>query len=101
MNLRGTVIPIVDLRIRFGMTDQQYSKFTVVIVVKVRAKAVGLVVDAVSDVLEIASSDVRETPDCGRTDLRFITGIATVGEKLVVLLETEKLLNDEEITAVA
>lgn len=100
MNLRGTVIPIFDLRARFRMAEQEYTKFTVVIVVKLRDKSVGLVVDAVSDVLDIPSREIRAVPDCaGRADTGFIGGIATIGEKLVVILETDKLLDEREITA--
>lgn len=102
MNLRGTVIPVVDLRIRFGMPEQEYTKFNVVIVLKLRTKAVGLVVDAVSDVLDIAASDLKEAPEYGaRTDSRFIQGIATMGEKLVVILDIDKLLTDDEISVAA
>jgi purine-binding chemotaxis protein CheW len=98
MNLRGAVIPVVDLRIRFALPNQEYNKFTVIVVVTVRDKVVGLVVDAVSDVLDISPSQTRERPDVGgRTDLRFIGGMATIGEKLVVLLDIERLLGEEDL----
>ncbi|MCW5978808.1 MAG: purine-binding chemotaxis protein CheW [Bryobacteraceae bacterium] len=100
MNLRGTVIPVVDLRVKFSMEEQAYDKFTVIIVVTVRDKVIGVVVDAVSDVLDVAASQIRETPDLGaRADVRFIGGMATVGEKLVVLLDIEKLLSAEEMSS--
>jgi purine-binding chemotaxis protein CheW len=98
MNLRGTVIPVVDLRTRFAMPNQEYTKFTVIVVVTVLDKVIGLVVDAVSDVLDVLPSQVRERPDLGtRTDVRFIAGMATVGEKLVVLLDIERLLSDDDL----
>jgi chemotaxis protein histidine kinase CheA len=98
MNLRGTVIPVVDLRTRFAMPNQEYSKFTVIVVVTVRDKVIGLVVDAVSDVLDVLPSQIRERPALGeRTDLRFIGGMATVGEKLVVLLDIERLLSEDDL----
>jgi purine-binding chemotaxis protein CheW len=65
MNLRGTVVPVVDLRAKFGMEAVEYSKFTVIIVVMVGQKIAGLVVDAVSDVLNIQQSEVRPAPDFG------------------------------------
>jgi purine-binding chemotaxis protein CheW len=82
------------------MGDQEYTKFTVVVVVKLHDKSVGLVVDAVSDVLDIPAEEIRAVPDCaGRADIGFISGIATIGEKLVVILNIEKLLNEEEISS--
>ncbi len=100
MNLRGTVIPVVDLRAKFSMSAREYNKFTVIIVVSVGARIVGLVVDAVSDVLDIRRSDIRPTPDLGaRADTRFISGMATVGGKLVVLLQIEMLLTDEDLAS--
>ncbi len=101
MNLRGTVVPVVDLRIKFGREGRDYSKFTVIVVVKVGEKIVGLVVDAVSDVLDIPSSEIRPTPDLGgRTDTRFISGMAPTNDKLVVLLDIDRLLEDEEIATI-
>ncbi len=95
MNLRGTVIPVVDLRTKFGMEAKEYSKFTVIIVVTVGIRIVGLVVDAVSDVLDIAAAEIRPAPEMGSTDTSFISGMGMAGEKLVVLLDIEKLLKEE------
>ena len=100
MNLRGSVVPVVDLRTTFAIELQEYNKFTVIIVVTVRDKIVGLVVDAVSDVLDIPAAQVRHRPDLGaRADVRFIGGMATVGEKLVVLLDIDELLDDQGLPA--
>jgi purine-binding chemotaxis protein CheW len=99
MNLRGTVIPVVDLRAKFSMQPGEYDKFTVIIVVKVSEKVIGLVVDAVSDVLDIPSSELRAAPDLGaRVDTRFISGMANVGDRLTMLLDLERLLNEDEVT---
>jgi len=98
MNLRGTVVPVVDLRAKFSMEPVEYNKFTVIIVVMVGEKIAGLVVDAVSDVLNVAASEVRPAPDLGaRCDTRFIKGVVSVGDKLAVLLEIDKLLRDEDV----
>lgn len=97
MNLRGIVVPIIDLRVKFSMDAGEYSKFTVIIVVNVGEKVMGLVVDAVSDVLDIAASEIRMPPDLGaRVDTRFISGMANIGERMTVLLDIERLLSDEE-----
>lgn len=99
MNLRGTVVPVVDLRTTFSMEEREYNRFTVIILVSIGARIVGLVVDAVSDVLDVPADQVRPAPDMGaRVDVRFILGMATVGEKLVVLLDMEKLLGSDGIT---
>lgn len=92
MNLRGSVVPVVDLRVRFGMPSEEFTKFTVIIVVKVGARVVGLVVDAVSDVLDINSSQIEPAPDLGQgVDVSFLTGMAHAGDRLVELLEVERV----------
>jgi len=98
MNLRGTVIPVVDLRTKFRMETRAYDKFTVIIVVTVGARIIGLVVDAVSDVLDISRNDIRPAPELGhREDQRFISGMVHVGEHLVVLLDIATLLAEDSL----
>ena len=88
MNLRGSIIPIVDLRAKLSMPEAAYNQFTVIIVVRVGAKTVGVVVDAVSDVLNIPLKDIQPTPDFGsQVDARFISGLAKAGERLAILLD--------------
>jgi purine-binding chemotaxis protein CheW len=101
MNLRGTVVPVLDLRVKFSREEREYNKFTVIIVVTMQEKVMGMVVDAVSDVLDIPALQIRATPDMGsRHDMRFISGMATVAEKLVVLLDIEKLLSHDEMRSI-
>jgi len=100
INLRGTVVPVVDLRAKFSMEATEYNKFTVIIVVTVGVRVIGLVVDAVSDVLDIPAAEIRTAPDLGvRVDTRFISGMATVGDRMTVLLDIERLLSDDEVAA--
>lgn len=100
MNLRGAIIPVVDLRGKLGMAETTYNQFTVIIVVTVGTKIMGLIVDAVSDVLNIPKSDVQATPDFGsQVDVRFINGMAKAGEKLIVLLDIDKILGSDELAA--
>lgn len=99
MNLRGTVVPVMDLRRRFSMESVEADHFTVIIVVNVGKKVAGLVVDTVSDVLNFSMSDVEATPElAGGLDTSFITGLAKVEERLVTLLNIEKLLIKEDLT---
>ncbi len=98
MNLRGAVIPIVDLRIRFGMEAIEYTKFHVIIVINVGTKVMGLLVDAVSDVLNAGVEDIRPAPDFGaHADTRFISGMASTGDKMAVLLDLDTLLSEADL----
>jgi purine-binding chemotaxis protein CheW len=105
MNLRGTIVPVVDLRSKFAMDEAEYNQFTVIIVVKVGPKVMGLIVDAVSDVLNIPKTDIQPTPDFGaEVDARYINGMAKAGDKLVVLLDIDRVMNavdDATLAAVA
>lgn len=95
MNLRGTVIPIVDLRTRFEMPSADYTQFTVIIVVNVGTKVMGLVVDAVSDVLDVGTDAIEPAPSINGIDTTFITGLAKSGERLVTVLNIDELLGDK------
>ncbi|VTR92999.1 chemotaxis protein : Chemotaxis signal transduction protein CheW OS=Candidatus Nitrospira defluvii GN=cheW PE=4 SV=1: CheW [Gemmata massiliana] len=93
MNLRGAVVPIIDLRTRLGLSEAEYTVFTVIVVVTVGTKIVGLVVDAVSDVLNVEPKEMVPTPDLGAgVDVSFLNGIARTGERLVSLLNIDKLV---------
>jgi purine-binding chemotaxis protein CheW len=101
MNLRGTVVPVVDLRSRFGMREAEYNQFTVIIVVSVGAKVVGLVVDAVSDVLNIRKDQIEESPEMGDgLDNSFFRGMGKVGDKLVLLLNIDKLVAGDRLEGI-
>lgn len=93
MNLRGTVVPVIDLRSRFSMQNVGYNQFTVIIIVNVGTRIVGLVVDAVSDVLNVNKDGVEELPELGNgIDTTFIAGMARSGEQLITLLNIDNLL---------
>ena len=98
INLRGTIVPIIDLRLRFGLADNDYGPLTVVIVVAVEIngqnKVMGIVVDAVSDVYSISEEQAKDVPDFQDSDYaEFVHGLVNVGEKMVVLLNLESVLN--------
>lgn len=105
LNLRGTIVPIVELRTKFGMDTIDYTMFTVIVVVVVREKIMGLVVDAVSDVLNIDKKDIQPAPQFGaKVDVSFLNGIGKSGDKLIALLDMDRLLSDDDLqdtTAVA
>jgi purine-binding chemotaxis protein CheW len=102
LNLRGTIVPIVELRTKFGMPTIEYTAFTVIILVVVRDKVIGLVVDSVSDVLTIDKKDIQPPPEFGgKVDVSFINGIGQSGDKLVALLDIDRLLSDGELQEAA
>lgn len=97
LNLRGTIVPIVELRTKFGMPTIEYTTFTVIIVVVVRDKVMGLVVDSVSDVLNIDKKDIQPPPQFGaKVDVGFMNGIGKSNDKLIALLDIDRLLTDRD-----
>ena len=98
LNLRGTIVQIIELRTKFTMPTIDYTAFTVIIVVVVRDKVMGLVVDAVSDVLNIDKKDIQPPPQFGaKVDVSFLNGIGKSNDKLVALLDIDRLLLDDEM----
>lgn len=100
INLRGTIVPILDLRKRFQLSEAKYDAMTVVIVVNVHGndqnRVVGLVVDAVSEVYDLSDQSMAPTPDFGcNIDIDFIDGIANIDDKLVILMNVDKLVSHE------
>lgn len=101
LNLRGTIVPIVDLRMKFGMGVTEPTSFTVVVVVNVRNRVMGFLVDAVSDVLDMNAKDIQAPPDMGSSvDITFIAGIGNAQNRLVTLLDIDRVLTEEEVTVV-
>ena len=98
VNLRGVIVPVVDLRIKLGCEKVEYNGFTVVIVLNVRGRVVGAVVDSVSDVLELAGDLIKPAPEMNTTvDTGFITGIASVGERMLILMDIEALMSSADM----
>jgi purine-binding chemotaxis protein CheW len=102
MNLRGTVLPVIDLRLKFGMPEKEYTKFTVIVIAKSGEKNVGLVVDSVSDVLNVAGQQIEPPPDFGiAVDRNIILGLLKASDRLSILLDLDKLLSESEVTVAA
>ncbi|AVP56881.1 chemotaxis protein CheW [Pulveribacter suum] len=93
-NLRGTIVPIVDMRLRFACAQADYDAFTVVIILNLRERVVGIVVDSVSDVMELAAENIRPAPDVDSAiDAACIRGLGSVGERMLILLDIERLMS--------
>lgn len=102
INLRGVIVPILDLRVRFRLAHGAYDDFTVVVILHAASRVVGVVVDAVSDVLECSPDEIRATPELATAtfDTRFITGLVSVEAGLLMLLDIEKLLTSADMALV-
>jgi purine-binding chemotaxis protein CheW len=102
VNLRGVIVPILDMRLRFGLKDPTYDQFTVVVILKVRERTIGLVVDSVSDVSALTAEQIKPAPEFGNAmNVHYLTGIATVGDRMLALLDIEKMLSGEEMGLLA
>jgi purine-binding chemotaxis protein CheW len=99
VNLRGVIVPIVDLRVKLGCASAEVNTFTVVIVLNVRNRVVGAVVDSVSDVLELARDQIRPAPEINASAVNtsYITGIATVAERMLILMDIEGLMSSADM----
>jgi len=103
INLRGKVIPVVDLRLKFGLPEKEYTERTAIIVVETRMASgsvqMGIVVDTVSEVMNIAGQDIESTPNFGaRLKTDYILGMAKVKGRVIILLDIDRVLTDEELT---
>ena len=98
VNLRGTIVPVIDMRIKFGLPDPRYDSFTVVVILKLASRVIGIVVDAVSDVMPLNASDVKEAPRLGSiVDSSYLTGVAAVNDRMVLLLDIERFLSSGDL----
>jgi purine-binding chemotaxis protein CheW len=102
INLRGVIVPVLDLRIKFKLPQANYDEFTVVIILNVAGRVVGVVVDAVSDVLTLAVESIRPTPEFASAtfDTKYITGLATVDDRMLILLDIERLMTGADMALV-
>lgn len=97
VNLRGVIVPIVDLRIKFK-GQAKYDAFTVVIILTVARRVMGIVVDAVSDVVTLTADQMRAAPEFGTgLDTRFITGLGTLGDRMLILTDIERLMTGKDM----
>jgi purine-binding chemotaxis protein CheW len=98
IDLRGVIVPIVDMRMKFSLEQANYDAFTVVIILNVQRRVIGIVVDAVSDVVTFTAEQIRQVPEfSSQLDTRFIMGLARLEEQMVILLDIEHLLASPEM----
>ncbi|MGR6502208.1 chemotaxis protein CheW [Shewanella sp. Koi 1] len=98
LNLRGDIVPIVDLRMKFAVGSATYNEFTIVIMLNVFDRIVGIVVDAVSDVIKLAAEEILPAPEFGVAfDSRYLKGLATVEDKMIILVNIQALISSDEL----
>ena len=101
LNLRGIVVPVIDLRERFSMETKAYDQFTVIMILDVSGRIMGLIVDAVSDVITLNEEDIKPRPNFSTSiSTHFIHGMGVKDNKFIILLDVDKLLSDEELNMV-
>lgn len=101
INLRGTIVPIVDLRIKFGVGKVEYTPFTVVIILNVAGRVVGIVVDSVSDVITLGGSHIRPAPEfAASVDTAYIVGLGTLGERMLIVVDIQQLMFSADMALV-
>jgi purine-binding chemotaxis protein CheW len=98
VNLRGIIVPIVDMRIKFNLGEPSYNQFTVVIILNIGNRVVGMVVDSVSDVTTLLPEQIKPAPDMGRAlDTEYVIGLGTVDERMLILIDIDLLMSSTEM----
>jgi purine-binding chemotaxis protein CheW len=102
VNLRGIIVPIIDMRIKFNVGNPTYDAFTVVIILNINGHTIGVVVDSVSDVVTLTPDQIKPAPDLGASVAAdYLQGLGTVGERMLILLDIDKLLSAEDMGLLA
>ncbi|WP_019142883.1 chemotaxis protein CheW [Noviherbaspirillum massiliense] len=98
INLRGVIVPIIDMRIKFQLGTPSYDQFTVVIILNIGDRVIGMVVDSVSDVITLTSEQIKPAPEMGTAlNTNYITGLGTIDERMVILLDIDQLMSSAEM----
>lgn len=98
INLRGIIVPIVDMRIKFHLGKVEYDQFTVVIILNVAKRVVGMVVDGVSDVITLNPDQIKAAPEFGSAiDTQYVMGLGTVDERMLILVDIERLMTGSDM----
>ncbi len=101
INLRGVIVPIVDMRIKFNLALSEYNQFTVVIVLNVGGRVIGMIVDSVSDVLTLSADQIKPAPEfAAALGTSYIVGLAVLDERLLILLDIERLMRSDEMALI-
>jgi purine-binding chemotaxis protein CheW len=98
INMRGVIVPIIDMRLKFNLGQVEYNEFTVVIILNIAGRVMGIVVDGVSDVIALKGEQIRPAPEFGAAlDTNYIDGLATLEQRMVIMVDIEKLMTSGEM----
>ena len=98
INLRGVIVPVVDLRMKFGLETAEYNEVTVVVVLNVADRTIGIVVDKVSDVLALGEGDIRPAPEfTAKVENAFVRGLATIDQRMLIIADIERLMTGADM----
>ncbi len=98
MNLRGVIVPIIDMRMKFALGSPVYDQFTVVIVINIRGQTLGMVVDSVSDVTNLSQDQIRPAPEMGSSiDADFLIGLAPLEDRMLILMDIERFMTSTDM----
>ena len=98
INLRGVIVPIIDMRIKFNLGNVEYNQFTVVIILNLAHRVVGMVVDGVSDVITLTSEQIKAAPEFGSAlDTQYINGLGAVDSRMIILIDIERLMSSRDM----
>ena len=101
INLRGAIVPVIDLRIKFNLATVAYNEFTVMIILNIARRIVGIVVDSVSDVTQLSPEQIKPTPEFGTAlDTSYITGLGALDERMLILIDIEKLMSSTDMALI-
>jgi len=101
INLRGIIVPIVDMRIKFHLGSVTYNELTVVIILNIAKRIVGIVVDGVSDVIALTDDQIKPAPEFNSTlDIEYITGLGSVDDRMIIVMDIEKLMTSQDMDLV-
>ncbi|MBC3876542.1 chemotaxis protein CheW [Undibacterium sp. FT79W] len=97
INLRGVIVPIIDMRIKFNLDNPAYDEFTVVIILHVCQRVIGMVVDSVSDVINLVQEQVKPAPDIGALNTGHLIGVGTLDDRMLILIDIDKLISSGDM----
>jgi len=102
INLRGTIVPVVDMRLKFKLGKSEYNSFTVMIILNIAGRVVGMVVDSVSDVVALTADQIRPAPELGSSlGAQFLTGIGALDSRMLILVDIERLMTSAEMALIS
>ena len=100
INLRGLIVPIVDMRVKFNLGEPVYNEFTITVILNIGKRVVGIVVDSVSDVISLDEEQIRPAPEFGTFDMQYLQGLVAVEDRMLILIDIERLMSSAEMALV-